>query len=66
VSEERKRGELNDETPKRSISIREIRERMDSEKNKARLLSDGRDFEPGLKFLNGIRGTWKDMEVFID
>ena len=60
-------------SPKRSISIREIRERMNSQQSMRSCLSAGRDeFEPGLKLLNGERGgwrdlgSWRDMETFAD
>jgi len=54
------------EAPKRSVSIREIRERMNSVQGTANNLDGRLVFEPGLKVLDGIRGGWKDMEMFID
>ena len=54
------------EPPKRSLSIREIRERMNSAQSTANNLDGRLEFEPGLKLLDGIRGGWKDMEMFID
>jgi hypothetical protein len=54
------------EPPKRSLSIREIRQRMNSAQIIANDLDGRVEFEPGLKFLDGIRGGWKDLEMFID
>jgi hypothetical protein len=51
---------------KRSLSIRDIRERMNSERSVASSKSGEVEWEPGLKFLEGVRGAWKDMEVFVD
>jgi hypothetical protein len=51
---------------KRSLSIREIRERMNSMESTKRTLDEPFDFEPGLKLFDGVRGGWKDMEKFID
>jgi len=60
-------------SPKRSISIREIRERMNSQQSMRSCLSAGRyEFEPGLKLLDEVRdswrdlGGWRDMETFAD
>jgi len=60
-------------SPKRSISIREIRDRMNSQQSMTSCLSAGRyEFEPGLKLLDEIRdswrdlGGWRDMETFAD
>ena len=60
-------------SPKRSISIREIRERMNSQQSMKSCLSAGRyEFEPGLKLLDEARdswrdlGGWRDMETFAD
>ena len=55
-----------EEHPKHSLSIREIRNRMNSAQSTASNLEGPLEFEPGLKFLDGIRGGWKDMEMFID
>jgi hypothetical protein len=55
-----------EELPKRSLSIREIRERMDSAHNTANNLDGRLEFEPGLRILDGIRGGWRDMEMFIE
>lgn len=54
------------EPPKRSLSIREIRERMNSTQSKANNSDSRLEFELGLKLLDGIRGGWKDLEMFID
>ena len=54
------------EPPERSLSIREIRQRMNSAQITANNLDTRLEFEPGLKFLDGIRGGWKDLEMFID
>jgi hypothetical protein len=54
------------ESSGRSLSIREIRKRMNSTQSLASNLTGPREFEPGLKFVDGIRGGWKDMEMFID
>jgi hypothetical protein len=56
---------IGEEPQKRSISIREIRERMNSEQDslKSRRSSEI-VYEPGLKLLNGLRGDWRDMEMF--
>ena len=56
------------EPVKRSISIREIRQRMNSHLSRtSSLASSGTyEFEPGLKLLNGIRGSWEDLEMFIE
>jgi len=58
---------------KRSISIREIRERMNSQQSMRSSLSSGLyEFESGLKLLDECRsswrdlGSWRDMEIFID
>jgi hypothetical protein len=59
-----------DTASKRSLSIREIRRRMNSDQRSMRStessLSTPLEFEPGLRFLDGVRGGWKDMEMFID
>jgi hypothetical protein len=54
------------ESSKRSLSIREIRKRMNSTQSLASSLTGPLEFEPGLKFVDVIRGGWKDMEMFID
>ena len=54
------------ESPKPSLSIREIRKRMNSAQSIASSLTGPLEFEPGLKFVDGIRGGWKDMEMFTD
>lgn len=51
---------------KRSLSIREIRERMNSVESAKTTFGKPFNFEPGLKLLNGARGGWKDMEMFIE
>jgi hypothetical protein len=51
---------------KRSVSIRDIRERMNSQRSVASSKSGEVEWEPGLKFLDGVRGGWRDMEIFID
>jgi hypothetical protein len=54
------------ESRKRSLSIRDIRERMNSDQTSIESSGSGElEFEPGLKFLHGIRGGWRDMEMFI-
>lgn len=53
----------DEEAPKRSLSIREIRERMNSTQS---TIAGPLEFEPGLKLLDNIRGGWKDMEMFAD
>jgi len=54
--------------PKRSLSIREIRQRMDSDRRSmASSKSSGSyEFESGLKLLDTIHGGWEDMEMFIE
>jgi hypothetical protein len=54
--------------PKRSLSIREIRQRMDSDRGSmASSTSSGSyEFESGLKFLETKHGGWEDMEMFIE
>ena len=55
------------ETPKRAVSIREIRERMNSDQKTIATGDEGKfGFEPGLKFLDTVRGGWKDMEMFVE
>jgi hypothetical protein len=50
---------------KRSLSIRDIRERMSSDRQSVTSSKIGSDdWEPGLKFLDGVRGGWRDMETF--
>jgi hypothetical protein len=60
----------DDTSSRRSLSMREIRRRMNSDQRSMRStessLSTPLEFEPGLKFLDGVRGGWKDMEMFID
>ena len=60
----------DDTSSKRSLSIREIRRRMNSDQRSMRStessLSTPLEFEPGLRFLDGVHGGWKDMEMFID
>jgi hypothetical protein len=60
----------DDTSSKRSLSIREIRRRMNSDQGSMRStessLGTPLEFEPGLRFLDGVRGGWKDMEMFID
>jgi hypothetical protein len=58
---------------KRSISIREIRERMNSQQSMRSCLSAGPyEFEPGLRLLDEVSGSWRglgswrDMETFTD
>lgn len=57
---------------RRSISIREIRERMNSQQSMTSNLSSGHyEFESGLKFLDERSswrnlGRWRDMETFLD
>ena len=59
-------------SPKRSISIRSIRERMNSQQSMQSCSSTGRyEFQSGLNFLHGVpswRGFrgWEDMETFVD
>jgi hypothetical protein len=60
-------------SPKGPISIREIRERMNSQQSMRSCLSAGRyEFEPGLKLFDEVRdswrdlGGWRDMETFAD
>lgn len=62
---------LDDDTSsKRSLSIREIRRRMNSDQKSTKSTDSGLhtplEFEPGLKFLDGVRGGWEDMEMFIE
>ena len=54
------------EAPKRSLSIREIRERMNSDQRSVTSISSIGEFEPGLRLLDNRYGTWEDMEMFID
>jgi hypothetical protein len=55
---------------KRSVSIRDIRERMNSDRRSTASTASSKsgsfEFEPGLKLLDGCRGGWRDMEMFID
>lgn len=57
---------------RRSISIREIRERMNSQQSMTSSLSSGHyEFESGLKLLDERSswrnlGRWRDMETFVD
>jgi hypothetical protein len=54
------------ESTKRSLSIRDIRERMDSDRSTVNSGCRDVEWEPGLKFLDGVRGGWKDMEMFVN
>ena len=59
------------EPAKRSLSIREIRQRMNSNLSRTNSLSSfgstgSYEFEPGLKLMSGIRGSWEDLEMFIE
>lgn len=60
----------DDTSSKRSLSIREIRRRMNSDQKSTTSMESGLktplEFEPGLKFLDGIHGGWEDMEMFIE
>jgi len=47
---------------KPSVSIREIRERLEAEQWRKRFACEERPC--GLKLLSGIRGTWEDLEEF--
>ena len=51
---------------KQSVSIREIRERMNSAQSTASTMHGPLEYEPGFKLLDCIQGGWKDMEMFID
>jgi hypothetical protein len=51
---------------KRSLSIREIRERMNSDQLSMKSFESVAEFEPGLRLLDKGYGTWEDMEMFID
>ena len=48
--------------PKLSVSIREIRQRLEAEQWRKRFACEERPC--GLKLLSGIRGTWEDFEEF--
>src|SRR5579862_9170860 len=54
------------EPPRRSLSIREIRERMNSDQRSMQSKESIGEFEPGLRLLDNGYGTWEDMEMFID
>jgi hypothetical protein len=51
--------------PKPSLSIRELREQTEAERLRRRF---ARELEPpcGLTLSEGIRGTWEDLEEFLD
>lgn len=51
---------------KRSLSIREIRERMNSDQRSISSTSTVSEFEPGLRLIEGRYGSWEDMEMFAD
>jgi len=51
---------------KRSLSIREIRERMNSDQRSISSISTVSEFEPGLRLIEGRYGSWEDMEMFVD
>lgn len=61
-------GRADSTLPKRSLSIREIRKRMDSDRRSttSSKSSGSYEFEPGLKLLNTMHGSWEDMEMFIE
>ena len=61
-------SEQIDITPKRSLSIREIRNRMDSDRQSiASSMSSGSYvFVSGLKLLDTTHGGWEDMEMFLE
>jgi hypothetical protein len=57
-----------DITPKRSLSIREIRKRMDSDRRSTASSNSSGSyvFVSGLKLLDTTHGGWEDMETFLD
>lgn len=57
-----------DISPKRSLSIREIRKRMDSDRRSTASSNSSGSyvFVSGLKLLDTTHGGWEDMETFLD